>query len=258
MGAHVKNSLTLWNALSYGSFQTQTVSFFKSSNSDCSTFAKFGTYLSKYWVIPRNLFNSGLQKAGVTLLSLRFCPYWVVSLCQIQCAQNIRWYFSLTHIFLGLISFPILRLILIFLPVFYCVLPSSYRVLRCRLLLLESLLCLLVILHWKISGAEDITKGNLLKQNLPNGVIKVVNNRLSSSNGIWWNPLAESNFANIFEPLNLSDLSSKFGSMKCLLFTAEFNSFKSTRILTSFYFYWNSGWAPIRWFGDFFDNVIFL
>ena len=58
-----------------------------------------------------------------------------------------------------------------------------------------------VIVHWKISGAEDIPKGNFLKQNLLNGVIKVVCNRLSLSNGIWWNPLAAPNFENIFEPL---------------------------------------------------------
>ena len=95
-----------------------------------------------------------------------------------------------------------------FLPVFYRVLPSSYRVLRCGQLLLESLLSPsnYVILHWKTSGAEDIPKGNRFKQNLPNGVIKVVSNRLSSSNSIWWNPLAGSNFENIFEPFNWGDI----------------------------------------------------
>ena len=91
-------------------------------------------------------------------------------------------------------------------------------------------------LRWKISGNEDFPKSNLLKKNLPNGVIKVVSNRLSSSNGIWWNPQAASNFEKIFEPLNLGDISSKFGSMKCSLFTDKFNFFKSTNILTSRFF----------------------
>ena len=63
-----------------------------------------------------------------------------------------------------------------------------------------------VILRWKISGAEDIPKGNPLKQNPPNGVIKVVINRLSSYDGIWWNPLAASNLETVFEPLNLGDI----------------------------------------------------
>ena len=82
-----------------------------------------------------------------------------------------------------------------------------------------------IILRWKISGAEDIPNGSLLEQNLPNGAIKVVSNRLSLSNGIWWNPLAASNFENISESLNLCDIYSKFSSMKCSLFTAEFTYF---------------------------------
>ena len=109
-----------------------------------------------------------------------------------------------------------------------------------------------VIACWKVSGAENIPKGSLLKQNLPNGIIKVVSNRPSLSNGSWWNPLAAFNFENVFESFNLGDISSKLGSMKCSLCTAELNFFKPTHILTSPFFpYWNNGWAPFRWFDDF-------
>ena len=66
-----------------------------------------------------------------------------------------------------------------------------------------------------------------------NDVIKVESNRLSSSNGIWWNSLAASSFKKIIEPLNLGDISSKFGGMKRSLFTAEYNFFWSMHTLTS-------------------------
>ena len=114
-----------------------------------------------------------------------------------------------------------------------------------------------VILRWKTSGAEDIPKGDLLKQNLPNDVIKVVSNRHSSFNGIWWNPLAGFNFENIFKLLNLDDTSFKFGWLKKIKFSSKKETFHSMSS-TFFFSYWNNRWVPIRWFGDFFDNVIFL
>ena len=76
-------------------------------------------------------------------------------------------------------------------------------------------------------------KGNLLKQNLPKGVINVVNRQESSDNGICQNPLFASNLVNTVAPASLPKVSST-ESMGCTsLKMLSFNGFKSTQILTS-------------------------
>ena len=175
----------------------------------------------------REIFSiPGLQKAEVTLVSPRFCSYWVVSLWYNVPKISDGTFPKLTFSWFNFIpdssinfndSFSLLSCSSIVLP---CIKMSSIITWTPSISLRN-----FVILCWKNSVAEDIPKGNLLKQNLPNGVIKVVSNRLSSSNGIWWNPLVAFNLENIFESLNLGDISSKFGSMKCSLFSTEFNFF---------------------------------
>ena len=183
MSVGVDNSWTLWNAFSCGLFQTQTVSFFKSSTIGCSTSVKFGG--------GNFSIASILSLLGYTPLSYIMCPKY-------------RMLLFLNSHFMGLILFPILWLILMFLPVFFLscssiVLPrikmSSIITWNTSISFSNS-----VILRWKFSGAEDIPKGNLLKQNLLNGVVKVVSNRLSSSNGIWSNLPAASNFEHFRTP----------------------------------------------------------
>ena len=58
------------------------------------------------------------------------------------------------------------------------------------------------IYFWKCSGALVIPKGNLLKQYLPIGVIKVDNGLDSFSNGICQNPLIASSPLKIVAPDN--------------------------------------------------------
>ena len=55
------------------------------------------------------------------------------------------------------------------------------------------------ILRWNISGAEEIPNGSLQNAQRPNGVMKVVNNWLSSSIGICQSPLAASTVENTFD-----------------------------------------------------------
>ena len=50
------------------------------------------------------------------------------------------------------------------------------------------------IRHWKISVAQVIPNGSLLKQNRPDGMINVVNLALSGCKGICQNPLDASSF----------------------------------------------------------------
>ena len=54
-------------------------------------------------------------------------------------------------------------------------------------------------------------KGNLLKQNLPKGVINAVNRQESSDNGIYQNPLFASNLVNTVAPASLPKVSSTEG-----------------------------------------------
>ena len=54
-------------------------------------------------------------------------------------------------------------------------------------------------------------KGNLLKQNLPKGVINVVNRWESSDKGIYQNPLFASSLLNTVAPANLPRVSSTEG-----------------------------------------------
>ena len=53
------------------------------------------------------------------------------------------------------------------------------------------------ILLWKCSGANEMPKGNRLKQNLPKGVMKVVSKADSSANGTFQKPEFASSFKNI-------------------------------------------------------------
>ena len=76
-------------------------------------------------------------------------------------------------------------------------------------------------------------KGNLLKQNLPKGVINVVNRQESSGNGICQNPLFASSLVNTVAPASLPKVSSTEGMGCNSLKTLLFNGFKSTQILTS-------------------------
>ena len=65
---------------------------------------------------------------------------------------------------------------------------------------------ILDIVRWKISGAELIPNGSLLKQKRPNGVTKVVSNFDSSSKGICQNPLLASSLEKILTISQFSEV----------------------------------------------------
>ena len=75
-------------------------------------------------------------------------------------------------------------------------------------------------------------KGNLLKQNLPKGVINVVNGQESSDNRIYQNPLFASSLVNTVAPASLPKVSSTEGMGCTSLKMLSFNGVKSTQILT--------------------------
>lgn len=64
------------------------------------------------------------------------------------------------------------------------------------------------IVRWNTSLAELIPKGNLLKQNRPNGVTNVVYSLESSLSGICQKSILASSFVNTFDPPSLAKLSS--------------------------------------------------
>ena len=59
---------------------------------------------------------------------------------------------------------------------------------------------MLYILFWKYSGVDVILKGKRLKQNLPNGVMKVVSSEDSGESSTYQNPQLASSFVKIFAP----------------------------------------------------------
>ena len=81
---------------------------------------------------------------------------------------------------------------------------------------------------WKCSGAELIPKGNRLKQNLPNGVIKVVSREDFSARGICQNPELASSFVNTLAPASCASVCSIAGRGWRSLQTFSFTRVKST------------------------------
>ena len=86
--------------------------------------------------------------------------------------------------------------------------------------------------RWKISGAELMPNGSLLKQYRPNGVTKVVSSRDSSSRGICQNPLLASSLENILLFPSFARLSSTEGMGWTSRWTALLSSVRSTQIRT--------------------------
>ena len=248
MGVCVNNSLTLWNVFSSGSLQTEIVSFFKSYNIGCCNSAKFGTYLPKYCVISRNLFSSGIEESGgnfsiASILSLLGCiPFYDIMYPKYRIILFLNSQFpGFNFIPDSSINFNISSSLL----------SSPSIVLPCIKMSIITWTPSMspsnsVIQRWKISGAEDIPNGNLLKQNLPNGVIKVVSNWLSLSNRIWWNPLVHiilRIFSNpliwVMYPPNLVAWNVPF-----LLLNLIFKI--SSHILTSLFFFLLEQWVSIN------------
>ena len=91
----------------------------------------------------------------------------------------------------------------------------------------------LFIWHWKISGALEILNSSLLKQNLPKGVIKVVNNLDSLASGICQNSLLASNLLNIAAPDNCASVVSTLGIRFTSLNTFSFSGVRSIQIRTA-------------------------
>ena len=89
-----------------------------------------------------------------------------------------------------------------------------------------------LIRYWKISGAHVIPNASRLKQNLPNGVINVVNLALSGCRGIWQSALHVSSLEKYRVPASLGAISSKVGSTSLECFTALFSLLRWTQILS--------------------------
>ena len=86
--------------------------------------------------------------------------------------------------------------------------------------------------YWKISGSDVIPNASRLKQNLPNGVINVVNLALSGCRGICQSPLDVSSLEKYRVPASLGSISYKVGSTSLECFTALFSLLRSTQILS--------------------------
>ena len=88
------------------------------------------------------------------------------------------------------------------------------------------------IRFWKCSGADDTPKGRRLKQNLPNGVIKVVRGHDSDANGICQKPELASTLLKTSAPANCPSVWSTHGSGWFSQRTLSFNFVKSTQMRT--------------------------
>ena len=88
------------------------------------------------------------------------------------------------------------------------------------------------ILLWKYSGADVIPKGSLLKQNLLNGVMKVVIRDDSWDSSTCQNPELASSLVNILAPLICARVCSTEGKICLSLCTLLFSLVKSTQIQT--------------------------
>ena len=88
------------------------------------------------------------------------------------------------------------------------------------------------ILRWKCSGAEVMPNGSRLKQNLPNGVMKVVSMADSLASGICQNPELASIFENTLALANCARACSTAGSGCRSRRTHLFNHVRSTQIRT--------------------------
>ena len=94
---------------------------------------------------------------------------------------------------------------------------------------------ILDIVRWKISGAELIPNGSLLKQKRPNGETKVVSNFDSSSKGICQNPLLASSLEKILLSPTLARFSSTEGTwvyltLDCFVKVSQVNTDTHTAI----------------------------
>ena len=86
----------------------------------------------------------------------------------------------------------------------------------------------LLICFWKCSGALQIPNGSLLKQNLPNGVRKVVKRQDSSSTRICQNPKLASNLLNTSAQAGWPWISSTLGRKWISRSTFELSLCRST------------------------------
>ena len=81
-------------------------------------------------------------------------------------------------------------------------------------------------------GAEVIPNGSLLKQNCPNGVMKVVSNADSLDNLICQNLEFASNLEKTFAPQSWARICSTDGRMWCSLCTLSLSFVRSMQVLT--------------------------
>ena len=88
------------------------------------------------------------------------------------------------------------------------------------------------IRHWKCSGALEMPKGNFLKQQRPNGVIKVVRCQELYSREICQNPQLALSLLKTVVPASCARVSSTLGSGCSSRSTLSFRGLKSTQILT--------------------------
>ena len=65
---------------------------------------------------------------------------------------------------------------------------------------------------WKCSGALDMPKGSLLKQNRPNGVMNVVSSRKPVASGVCQNSQLASSLENVVALVSWSRISSILGN----------------------------------------------
>ena len=87
-------------------------------------------------------------------------------------------------------------------------------------------------MRWKFSGAELMPNGRRLKQNRPNGVMKVVSSLESGLSGTCQNPLLQSSLVRSSFALILLDFHQR-RTLEMLLCTALFNCVRSTHIRTT-------------------------
>lgn len=84
---------------------------------------------------------------------------------------------------------------------------------------------------WKSSGAQEIPKGSLLKQYLPNGDINVVSSLDFSARRICQKPMLASSLVNTYALRNWTRVSSTLGNGCTSRKTLSFNGLRSTQIL---------------------------
>ena len=112
--------------------------------------------------------------------------------------------------------------------------------------------------RWKISAAELMPNGSLLKQYHPDGVTKVVSSRDSSSRVICQNPLLASSFENILLFPSFARLSSTEGMGWTSRWMALLSSVRSTHSYFVIWFEdWDNSCTLLSWSCHRRDNTLF-